>query len=377
MEQVIFQPNKKRSEVYNGTTVTGNGGYVKTGAKEFSKYVNKGGTIASGIKDGVSAAPDPNGVVAARDYAASKGYSGVIDWDGSDVIIGGTAIRPQYIENGIAYVKKYDADRAIADMESASGIKGNANIVAATENRYGRQADDALRALSERAAFRYDPDTDPVYQAYKNQYEREADRAFRKVLNDNNTSVTGASGAVLAEAMANRNNYLSRLTDMIPELADKAYTRYSGETDRLSNTAKLLSGLADEYYNRLYDADSDARDRITAAGAAERKQRQYIDESDREAAQTAAENERNRINDTYKNALNALNIEKGNTELEYYRDMLAADLLNTQLSNADRAIDNAVSRGFFTEGDEAALPWLSDYRTESGYSINPQLAMAA
>ena len=42
--------------------------------------------------------------VAVRDYATSKGYGGIVDWDGKNPTIGGSPVPMQYNENGTAYV---------------------------------------------------------------------------------------------------------------------------------------------------------------------------------------------------------------------------------------------------------------------------------
>lgn len=189
-------------------------------------------------------------------------------------------------------------------------------------NKYGYDIERALSEILNREEFSYDPETDIAYQSYKAQYEREAEDAFRRVLNDYNTSVTGASGAVLAEAMYMRDAALRELTDKIPELVGDAYGRYSDETQRLYDNLNELYSMGEDYYNRLYERNMDAKDAMIEAGAAEREENQrYIT------------NERNRLMDYYDNMLDQIDINKGNTDLMYYGDELDARLNGMLLEN--------------------------------------------
>ena len=147
----------------------------------------------------------PEDTVAVRDYVAGRGYSGAVDWDGDSPTVGGNPITPEYVENGVAYVKREDADKAIANMESRAGIIGMDGAEKARQEKYGESEDKALKKVTDREDFSYDADKDPAFQAYREIYEDLAEKAYRKVLNDNNTSVTGASNVVLSEAMEAQN----------------------------------------------------------------------------------------------------------------------------------------------------------------------------
>lgn len=315
-------------------------------------------------------------IVAVRDYVTGKGYSGVVDWDGEKSTVGGIAIEPEYVLNGVAYVKKDDADYAVDQLEERNGIVGRSDIMDMYNQKYGQELDDAMSALIDRDEFMYDPESDPVYGAYKDMYLREAENAYRSVLNDNNTSEFGASGAVLSSALANRNAYLRELADTIPTLAEDAYDRYVGETQRLTNNLEQLTYAADGFYDKYYTADRDAIADINAAGAAEREEKQrWVD------------NERNNINDYYDNSLDALEIEKMNAQMPYYGAMAEQELRSAELDNmlseqeyrlndSRAAMEQAQMRGFFVSEDEEYLPWLADYRTAGGYSIEPWTAEA-
>lgn len=261
-------------------------------------------------------------LVGARDYVTSQGYSGIVNWDGENTIIGGEVLKPVYVQSGISFIPKSQVRDAIAKTESKNGIIGTDEIRKRTDDKYGREIEDALYEILNRSPFSYNPDKDVAYQAYRDQYTREAEDALRRVLNDNNTSVTGASGAVLSEAMAMRDQALAKLTDKIPELVGAAYDRYNDETQRLYDNLDELSKLAGDYYDRMYRSDRDAKSEVQKAGAAER-----------EESQRNITNERNRINDYYDNELNRIAIDKGNTDLRYYDDNLEVEYNKKLLEN--------------------------------------------
>lgn len=312
--------------------------------------------------------------VAARDYMASKGYGGAVDWDGEKVVMGGTAVEPMYVRDGTAYVDKSAADAAISAMENRAGIKGSYNIENLRNARYGDMERNALKSISEREEFSYDVESDPVFQAYKDQYERMGENALRRVLNDNNASVSTANGAVLSQAISAQNDELRKIAEMVPELYEDAYERYVDEGDELRKNLASISDVADAYYDRLYDADRDARDDLANA---------YKTEN--EIKQRWVDNLRNEENDRYDNEKKLADAENTRVRTEYYpyevmTDMnkAAADITSKSVSAEKNAISNAMARGFFTESDMDAIPWLADYRRSDGsFSISPSLASIA
>lgn len=296
-------------------------------------------------------AGDP--LVSSRDYADSLGYGGLVSWDGNNVSVGGQSFAPTYVtSDGRAYVSKAQLDNAIASFRESNDIIGNGGVVDRYAERYDQPLQGALDRILGREAFDYDPNEDIAYQAYRDMYTRMADDALERVLNENNTSITGASGAVLSEALAARDNYLTQLTDKIPELVGDAYNRYTGETDRLNQNLDQLRTAANNYYIKLYQQNRDAYS-DTMQGT------QYGDQED----QRWFDNYMQLINDEYSRRL---------TEQEIISAILSND--QTRMSNA---ASNAYMRGSFTP-EEAALwgvpvtqlPWQGQLR----YTIDSGIA---
>lgn len=295
--------------------------------------------------------------VAVRDYVTSRGYSGIVNWDGESPTVAGVKLKPYEIKDGTAYVAKTDVDSVLDNMERKAGITDAQKM---RDQKYKSAEDSAFTAMTDRKPFSYDPQNDQAYEAYKKQYERSAENALRRILNDNNTSITGASGAVLSDAMAAYTAQSDKMTDIIPELYEAAYKRYSDESARLTSDFKTVNSAANDYYDRMSAENNNVSKRISDSGKAERDERQRI-----------TENARNAENDMYENALKQI-------EILYREDEIKSDITKSDTGSEKTAMYNAAVRGFFVQSDEEAIPWLKNFRTASGgYSISPSVASAA
>ena len=102
--------------------------------------------------------------------------------------------------------------------------------------------------------FDYDPASDKLYAAYRQQYERQAELAAENALGKA-AALTGgqASTAAVAASQQAGGYYRAMLAGKLPELAQLAYERYSGEHKT------RLSAI-----DRMLDA-ADSRDGVTKA----------------------------------------------------------------------------------------------------------------
>ena len=113
--------------------------------------------------------------------------------------------------------------------------------------------DRAFRALTEGGDFRYDPDSDPVYQAYAARYLRAGRNAMEDTLG-RAAALTGGYGSTYAEGAAQQayDAYLQRLNDVLPDLYGAAYRRHR---DALSDKASRYAAAgAARAYDRAYAA---------------------------------------------------------------------------------------------------------------------------
>lgn len=225
-------------------------------------------------------------LMGARAYMDSLGLAGSVQWDGTSgtVNIGGMAIKPTYVSDGIAYIPKSQLDAAAAAYRSRTGIHTPQGVFDSYESRYDRRIESALKSL-QNAKYSYDPSNNPLYLRYAAEKQRQADDAYRQVLNDNSSSVYGASGAVLAEAMAAKNSYLDSIAADWERLDNTAYSRYKDDLDRQRDSLNDIITVGNNYYDKLYQADADSYTR-TRAGAQDTNnayQQQFENEQTAEA----------------------------------------------------------------------------------------------
>lgn len=103
--------------------------------------------------------------------------------------------------------------------------------------------DAALEQLRSRPAFSYDPETDPSYRQYREQYTRLGERAMEDTLGQMAARTGGlASSYAGSAAQQSYNQYMAALGDKIPELQRLAYEKYRAEgEDMRSDLAMLLN----------------------------------------------------------------------------------------------------------------------------------------
>jgi hypothetical protein len=138
-----------------------------------------------------------------------------------------------------------------------------ANPVGAYQSRWQSQLDNALNAITNRKAFNYDFNADPMYQAYKDQYTKLGKEASMNAA-ANAAALTGGYGnsyAVTAGAQANQ-QYLTQLNNIIPELYNLAMNRYKMEGDELNNKYAVLGDADDRDYGRHRDTVGDWKDQL-------------------------------------------------------------------------------------------------------------------
>lgn len=115
------------------------------------------------------------------------------------------------------------------------------------------------QALASRRAFAYDPGTDAVYKAYREQYMRDGQAAMRDTVAEA-SGLTGGYASTYAQTAGQRQygEYLKKLNDVLPALYAQAYDRWSDEGGQLLdrynaalNAERMRSDAEIEAYGRL------------------------------------------------------------------------------------------------------------------------------
>lgn len=239
--------------------------------RQYTEAYNK--AYAEGDKAGQQAAHD-----AAERIRAKYDYSGGVD--GSEYIKLGTGASPA------------KADTSWLDKlgESSYNYDQSGQISA------------KLDALLNRTPFSYDAASDPLYQQYRKQYTREADRSAEDVLGKTAVMTGGMPSTAAVAASQQASDYqMSQMTDKIPELQQLAYSMYQDKLSGDRADLNTLIGLEDNNYNRwltdrnyLYQLARDqVGDQQTADALAYQKQQDkmnYDYQKERDAIEDARYN---------------------------------------------------------------------------------------
>lgn len=310
-----------------------------------------------------------NPVVRVSDaYADAAGKYGLsadsLSYGNGTVAVGGTPLDIAYIDDeGKAWTRQSTVDNAAEDYANRAGVTAPMDLAEKYMEMYLGDAQKLSNQMMHQKAFSYDPDSDPVYQAYQRKYRTEGARAGENAAAQYMALTGGLANSAAATAGAQANQYYAQqLSDTIPELAKDAYARYA---DRYQQNLSLLDQMVD-MYNTAYQnaasanerqrknanestASNAARDKATAEKAAALWEQEWKDKQNRQTyAQKERESqwdERFRAQDLMKNDYTNEKLRLGNEKLQltneqlqvyqrYYEQLLEEELRGDRLDNA-------------------------------------------
>ena len=182
-------------------------------------------------------------------------------------------------------------------------------VKASKPGAYQSRWDDELTSLYDqirnRKKFSYDMGTDPLYQQYREQYQRLGRLAMQDTMGQA-AALTGGYGSTYGEQVGQQayNAYLQNLNDIVPQLQQQAYQRYQDEGTDLYNQYSLVKGRDDTDYGRYRDTVSDYYSDLSDARSAYNSERS-LDQSQWEAMLNYWAQKANNENAAYLQALAA------------------------------------------------------------------------
>lgn len=217
-----------------------------SGVRELQELLNQNG--ASLTVDGVYGS---NTAAAVRQYQQSKGLTvdGIagdetfnsLRGTGSTTAADDATKTPQTSKEWLQY---YETNKP-ADYSSS----------------YQDQIDELLSQITNRKAFQYDYASDPLYQQYADNYQRQGKLAMQDTMGQA-AALTGGYGNTYATTAGQQmyNQYMQQLNDIIPELQQNAYGMYADEGDRLAQMLSIYQAADDSGNSRWADAYSQWQD---------------------------------------------------------------------------------------------------------------------
>ena len=262
----MAKPDMSRDKDLAGQTVS-KGGYSITYDDNgyATKAVNNDGRVAAASVDAVTGGggnresyggsvydqqyfSDSELASAAEIRAAAE--AGQTSWDDAHSYV--ESLRAKYGYSGDTDGSKYIP--ISQDIGGASGGGFSYGSAPQYVSRYQDKIDELTAQILGRAAFSYDPETDPTYQQYKEAYTRDGQRAMQDTLGQVSARTGGlASSYAGSAAQQTYDNYMSALEDKIPELRQLAYSMYQDEGNTQRANLEMLMALDQGDYAKYAD----------------------------------------------------------------------------------------------------------------------------
>ena len=232
----------------------------------------------------------------------TRNYGGSYQTRNSPYTMSGVSDYTRSKLNGLesGYTPSGSVQAALAYLEQVKASKPGA---------YQSRWDDELTSLYDqirnRKKFSYDMGTDPLYQQYREQYQRLGRLAMQDTMGQA-AALTGGYGSTYGEQVGQQayNAYLQNLNDIVPQLQQQAYQRYQDEGTDLYNQYSLVKGREDTDYGRYRDTVSDYYSDLSDARSAYNSERS-LDQSQWETMLNYWAQKANNENAAYLQALAA------------------------------------------------------------------------
>ena len=112
----------------------------------------------------------------------------------------------------------------------------------------------AYDAVTNRQKFQYSPSGDPMYQQYRQQYQRQAKLGMQDTMGQA-AAMNGGYGSSYAQMAGQQayNSEMQRLNDRMPELYQLALDKYQQEGQELLQRWQMASQMENQDYSRYQD----------------------------------------------------------------------------------------------------------------------------
>lgn len=252
---------------------------------------------------------------------------------------GATSAAPDYS----AY--EYDATTDDAYMQALAVLQEAEKAAPTYAGTYDAKLEEIYDKIVNREKFKYDINSDALYQQYAAQYTQQGKMAMQDTMGQA-AAMTGGYGNSYAVTAGNQayQDYLQKINEMVPELHDAALARYNADGEALMDEYALTGDLRDEEYGRYQDELD-----------------QHWQNVDRKQAQ--ADNAYERGRDNFYTS-QQLGMEAENTR--YEREQYEAETAYAKQQDAyDRLISLITTTGYTPSADELEAAGMSKSQAQA------------
>lgn len=149
----------------------------------------------------------------------------------------------------------YDAASDAAYQQALAALQQASKAVPTYAGTYDTQLEELYNKIVNRDQFKYDVNSDALYQQYAQQYAQNGKMAMLDTIGQA-SAMTGGYGNSYATTAGNQayNAYMQDLNAVIPELYGMALDRYNQEGDQLMQQYAMLGDMADDEYGKYMDS---------------------------------------------------------------------------------------------------------------------------
>lgn len=155
-------------------------------------------------------------------------------------------------------VDPYTESEAVTQAKSLYDKYVNGEGRPAYTSKYADTISALADKIANREAFNYNFNEDPLYQNYRDQYQRQATLGQQGAM-ANAAALTGGYGSSYAQTAGNLayQENMANLNNVIPQLYEMAYNKYNTDLDNQRADLSMYQGLEDSDYGRYRDSVSD------------------------------------------------------------------------------------------------------------------------
>lgn len=149
---------------------------------------------------------------------------------------------------------KYDASSDAAYQQALQALQQASKETPTYAGSYDEQLDAIFQKILNREDFKYDLNSDMLYQQYKDQYVDLGRMAMKDTMGQA-AALTGGYGSSYGQSVGQQqyDAYLQKLNDVVPELYGMALDQYQQEGDELYQQYGLVGDMADDEYGKYQD----------------------------------------------------------------------------------------------------------------------------
>ena len=255
--------------------------YGYQGASDNFKRDGQPTTPSAPAASPTSSGEGKGNVVAARDYinsiSGNRGANYNIGFSNGFVTVNGRSLKPEYIENGVAYIKRRDIDGLLGSIDSERNRDSNRGILNENEIKWQEDFANSYDAVKNREPFSYSVKDDPIYREFEEYYLKQAEKDAKDIIanaGDNTYGVTNLGAIVAADAL--KRDREDSLAAYQKQFRDDAYNRYLDEIGLKKADLDLVRNLRTEDLERNWNIHRADIDDERYADEWDLKKQQYL-----------------------------------------------------------------------------------------------------